>query len=45
MSTGWFAAKAADVKTGRAVAQLLDGAVGLLVVLSANRGALTGSSL
>jgi threonine dehydrogenase-like Zn-dependent dehydrogenase len=35
MSTGWFAAEAADVKPGKTVVVVGDGAVGLLGVLSA----------
>ena len=35
MGTGWFAAAAADVKPGKKVAVVGDGAVGLLAVLSA----------
>jgi threonine dehydrogenase-like Zn-dependent dehydrogenase len=35
MGTGWFAAKAANVKPGATVAVVGDGAVGLLAVLSA----------
>jgi threonine dehydrogenase-like Zn-dependent dehydrogenase len=35
MGTGWFAAEAADVKTGKTVVVVGDGAVGLLSVLSA----------
>jgi threonine dehydrogenase-like Zn-dependent dehydrogenase len=35
MSTGWFAAEAANVKPGKTVAVVGDGAVGLLGVLSA----------
>jgi threonine dehydrogenase-like Zn-dependent dehydrogenase len=37
MGTGWFAAVAADVKPGRTVAVVGDGAVGLLAVLSARQ--------
>jgi threonine dehydrogenase-like Zn-dependent dehydrogenase len=37
MGTGWFAAVAADVKPGKAVAVVGDGAVGLLGVLSAKQ--------
>ena len=37
MGTGWFAAVAADVKTGKTVAVVGDGAVGLLGVLSAKQ--------
>lgn len=35
MGTGWFAAHAADVKPGSTVADVGDGAVGLLGVVSA----------
>jgi threonine dehydrogenase-like Zn-dependent dehydrogenase len=35
MGTGWFGAEAADVKPGKTVAVVGDGAVGLLAVLSA----------
>src|SRR5215472_1566377 len=37
MGTGWFAADAADVKPGKTVAVVGDGAVGLLAVLSAKQ--------
>lgn len=37
MGTGWFAADAADVKPGKTVAVVGDGAVGLLGVLSAKQ--------
>jgi threonine dehydrogenase-like Zn-dependent dehydrogenase len=37
MGTGWFAADAADVKPGKTVAVVGDGAVGLLGVLSARQ--------
>jgi threonine dehydrogenase-like Zn-dependent dehydrogenase len=37
MGTGWFAADAANVKPGKAVAVIGDGAVGLLGVLSAKQ--------
>ncbi len=37
MGTGWFAAVAADVKPGKTVAVVGDGAVGLLAVLSARQ--------
>jgi len=37
MGTGWFAAEAADVKPGKTVAVVGDGAVGLLGVLSARQ--------
>jgi len=37
MGTGWFAAHAADVKPGKTVAVVGDGAVGLLGVLSARQ--------
>ena len=37
MGTGWFAANAANVKPGRTVAVVGDGAVGLLSVLSARQ--------
>jgi threonine dehydrogenase-like Zn-dependent dehydrogenase len=37
MGTGWFAADAADVKPGRTVAVVGDGAVGLLGVVSARQ--------
>jgi len=37
MGTGWFAADAANVKTGKTVAVIGDGAVGLLGVLSARQ--------
>jgi threonine dehydrogenase-like Zn-dependent dehydrogenase len=37
MGTGWFAAEAANVKPGSAVAVVGDGAVGLLAVLSAKQ--------
>jgi threonine dehydrogenase-like Zn-dependent dehydrogenase len=37
MGTGWFAAVAADVKPGKTVVVVGDGAVGLLAVLSARR--------
>src|SRR5207249_10129684 len=37
MGTGWFAAEAANVKTGATVAVVGDGAVGLLGVLSAKQ--------
>ena len=37
MGTGWFAADAADVKPGKTVAVVGDGAVGLLAVLSARQ--------
>src|SRR6266480_2006563 len=37
MGTGWFAADAANVKPGKTVAVVGDGAVGLLGVLSAKR--------
>ncbi len=37
MGTGWFAAVAADVKPGKTVAVVGDGAVGLLAVLSAKQ--------
>jgi len=37
MGTGWFAAVAADVKPGKTVAVVGDGAVGLLGVLSARQ--------
>ena len=37
MGTGWFAADAANVKPGKTVAVVGDGAVGLLGVLSANQ--------
>ncbi|MGC4116817.1 MAG: zinc-dependent alcohol dehydrogenase family protein [Myxococcales bacterium] len=37
MGTGWFAAEAAQVKPGMAVAVVGDGAVGLLAVLSAKQ--------
>jgi len=37
MGTGWFAAVAADVKPGKTVAVIGDGAVGLLGVLSAKQ--------
>ncbi len=37
MGTGWFAAEAANVKPGKAVAVVGDGAVGLLAVLSAKQ--------
>jgi threonine dehydrogenase-like Zn-dependent dehydrogenase len=35
LGTGWFAAKAAEVRPGKSVAVIGDGAVGLLAVLSA----------
>ena len=37
MGTGWFAAEAANVKPGKTVAVVGDGAVGLLAVLSARQ--------
>src|SRR3989441_12916432 len=37
MGTGWFAAEAANVKPGKTVAVVGDGAVGLLGVLSAKQ--------
>lgn len=37
LGTGWFAAEAANVKPGRTVAVVGDGAVGLLAVLSARQ--------
>jgi threonine dehydrogenase-like Zn-dependent dehydrogenase len=37
MGTGWFGAEAADVKPGKTVAVVGDGAVGLLAVLSARQ--------
>src|SRR2546422_3352977 len=37
MGTGWFAADAANVKPGKTVAVVGDGAVGLLGVLSAKQ--------
>src|SRR6185312_5742712 len=37
MGTGWFAADAANVKPGKTVAVVGDGAVGLLAVLSAKQ--------
>jgi threonine dehydrogenase-like Zn-dependent dehydrogenase len=37
LGTGWFAADAADVKPGKTVAVVGDGAVGLLAVLSAKQ--------
>lgn len=37
MGTGWFAAEAANVKPGKTVAVVGDGAVGLLAVLSAKQ--------
>lgn len=37
MGTGWFAAVAADVKPGKTVAVVGDGAVGLLCILSAKQ--------
>ena len=37
MGTGWFAADAADVKPGKTVVVVGDGAVGLLGVLSAKQ--------
>ena len=37
LGTGWFAADAAQVKTGATVAVVGDGAVGLLAVLSAKQ--------
>ncbi len=37
MGTGWFAAVAADVKPGKTIAVVGDGAVGLLAILSARQ--------
>jgi threonine dehydrogenase-like Zn-dependent dehydrogenase len=37
LGTGWFAADAANVKAGKTVVVVADGAVGLLAVLSAKQ--------
>jgi threonine dehydrogenase-like Zn-dependent dehydrogenase len=44
LGTGWFGAVAADVRPGRTVAVVGDGAVGLLAVLAAASWARSGSS-